>query len=96
MRKVKLFFLLTALLAIAQGAWAATKTFTSFVTGNNTQSPVTVYCDYTSSLGAGLAGGQYGSWNITISVSAGILLPKLNLEFLTPTVRTLSLLLMEP
>ena len=44
MRKVKLFFLLTALLAIAQGTLADTKTFTSFVKGDNTQSPVTVNC----------------------------------------------------
>ena len=44
MRKVKLFFLLTALLAIAQGAWADTKTFTTFVKGDNTDDPVTVNC----------------------------------------------------
>ena len=69
MRKVKLFFLLTALLAIAQGAWAATKTFTSYSQGNNTQSPVTVNCaELQSSSWIRL---RYGGSNIQISVSAG-------------------------
>lgn len=71
-RKVKLFFLLTALLAIAQGAWADTKTFTSFQTGDNTQGPVTVNCDYASTVGAILGNTSDGiNRRITISVSAG-------------------------
>ena len=67
MRKVKLFFLLTALLAIAQGTWADTKTFTSFSEGQNTQSPVTVHCSSVSSNRAKLC--SYG--DISIIVSAG-------------------------
>ena len=67
MRKVKLFFLLTALLAIAQGTWADTKTFTSFSEGINTQSPVTVHCSSVSSNRAKLC--SYG--DISIIVSAG-------------------------
>ncbi len=66
MRKVKLFFLLTAL-AIAQGTLADSKTFTSFNQGENTQSPVTVHCSYVSSNRAKL----YSSEAIAIIVSAG-------------------------
>ena len=67
MRKVKLFFLLTALLAIAQGTWADTKTFTSFSQGNNTNNPVTVNCGEVYSSKAVLKSGK----NITITVSTG-------------------------
>jgi hypothetical protein len=67
MRKVKLFFLLTALLAVAQGTLAASKTFTSFNQGENTQSPVTVHCSYVYSNRAKL----YSSEAISIIVSAG-------------------------
>lgn len=70
MRKVKLFFLLTALLAIAQGTWADTKTFTSFSQGNNiqiTDNPVTVICTTVSSNGAKL----FSAGEIVIIVSAG-------------------------
>ncbi len=65
MRKVKLFFLLTALLAIAQGMWAGTKTFTSFVKGDNTDIPVTVKCWQVS------ANKVLMSMPVEISVSAG-------------------------
>ena len=66
MRKVKLFFLLTALLAIAQGTWADTKTFTGFGEGDNTNNPVTVNC-------RGVSGKAwlYSQGYIKISVSAG-------------------------
>ncbi|MBO6307223.1 MAG: InlB B-repeat-containing protein, partial [Paludibacteraceae bacterium] len=67
MRKVKLFFLLIALLAIAQGAWADTKTFNSFSEGNNTNNPVTVYCGEVQSSKAILKSGK----DITITVSTG-------------------------
>ena len=65
MRRIKLFFLLTALLAIAQGTWAGTKTFTSFVKGDNIQSPVTVKCWQVS------ANRVLMSMPVEISVSAG-------------------------
>ena len=73
MRKIKLFFLLTALLAIAQGAWADTKTFNpTFVTGDNTQSPVTVNCNALRSSNAiGLGRFDGGTGTIQISVSTG-------------------------
>ena len=74
MRKVKLFFLLTALLAIAQGTWADTKTFTSFNQGQNTQSPVTVMCDNVSSNKAWL----YSSNIIAITVSEGYTITEVN------------------
>ena len=70
MRKVKLFFLLTALLAIAQGTWAQSypsQTFNSVNQGNNTISPVTVNCAAVSSSMPVLSSGN----NITISISAG-------------------------
>ena len=70
MRKVKLFFLLTALLAIAQGTWAQaypSQDFNSVTSGNNTKSPVTVNCAAVSSNMAVLSSGN----NITISISAG-------------------------
>ena len=70
MRKVKLFFLLTALLAIAQGTWAQSypsQTFNSVNQGNNTKSPVTVNCAAVSSSMPVLSSGN----NITISISAG-------------------------
>ena len=67
MRKVKLFFLLTALLAIAQGTWADSKTFTSFSIGINTNSPVTVVCDNVSSSRAKLSGEEI----ISIAVLEG-------------------------
>ncbi len=67
MRKVKLFFLLTALLAIAQGMWAGTQNFNSFSQGNNTQSPVTVNCVAVYSSKAYLKNNK----NITITVSSG-------------------------
>jgi hypothetical protein len=67
MRRIKLFFLLTALLAIAQGTWADSKTFTSFSEGQNTQSPVTVHCSSVSSNRAKL----FSAGEITILVSAG-------------------------
>ena len=70
MRKVKLFFLLTALLAIAQGTWAQaypSQDFSSVNQGNNTKSPVTVNCAAVSSSKAVLSSGN----NITISISAG-------------------------
>ena len=67
MRKVKLFFLLTALLAIAQGMWAGLQTFNSFTSGNNTKSPVTVNCGAVNSNKAVLKSGK----NITITVSTG-------------------------
>ena len=66
MRRIKLFFLLTALLAIAQGTWADTKTFTGFGEGNNTNSPVTVNCKSASG-----KAWLYSQGNIQISVSAG-------------------------
>ena len=66
MRRVKLFFLLTALLAIAQGTWADSKTFTGFGEGNNTNSPVTVNCRSASG-----KAWLYNQGNIQISVSAG-------------------------
>ena len=69
MRKVKLFFLLTALLAIAQGAWALdTKTFNYFSSGNNSNSPVTVNCSYVKS---GKAVLNHEAYPIQISVAAG-------------------------
>ena len=66
MRKVKLFFLLTALLAIAQGMWADTKTFTGFGEGSNTNNPVTVTCKSVSG-----KAWLYSQGFIQISVSAG-------------------------
>ena len=66
MRKLKLFSLFAAML-IATSTWADTKTFTSFSQGNNTQSPVSVYCITVYSSRIYL----HSIENILISVPAG-------------------------
>ena len=79
MRKVKLFFLLTALLVIAQGAWAQSypsESFYNFSQGNNIKGPLTVNCAEVSSGNAVLKSGK----NITITVSTGYTIVGANIE----------------
>jgi len=79
MRKVKLFFLLTVLLAIAQGTWADSKSFNGFTKGDNTKLPVTVNCAEVKSDVIGYTAVLKSGKNITISVSAGYTIVSANI-----------------
>ncbi len=80
MRKVKLFFLLTALLAIAQGTLAQSypsESFYNFSQGNNIKGPLTVNCaEVNSDNNAVLKSGK----DITITVSTGYTIVGANIE----------------